>query len=296
MKSPLYPFKSNHIKLNGIRYHYVDEGQGEAVLMIHGNPTWSFYYRELIKALSPHYRVIAPDHIGCGLSDKPDDDHYDYTLKSRVSDLDNLISNIGLEKITLIVHDWGGMIGMAWATKHPSKIARIVVLNTSAFPLPKKKSFPFTLSLARTPLIGSFLIRGLNAFVVGANHFCVTRKKMPPAIADGYCKPYTSWANRIAVHRFVEDIPLYPNDRAYPILQETAGSLKYLSKKPMLICWGMQDFVFDHHFLDEWIDRFPHAKVYRFADCGHYILEDASDEIIPIILKFLKSHPQETNK
>ena len=130
----LYPFTSHYIGVSGLKYHYIDEGQGEPIVMVHGNPTWSFYYRELIKALSGSYRCIASDHIGCGLSDKPDVTDYDYRLRSRVDDLDKLSNTVTAgEKITLVLHDWGGMIGMAYALRHPEKIARLVVMNTAAF-------------------------------------------------------------------------------------------------------------------------------------------------------------------
>jgi len=269
------------------RMHYVDEGQGEPVLMVHGNPSWSFYYRDLIAELASTHRVIAPDHIGCGRSDKPNDDQYDYTLSSRLSDLGTLVDTLDLRDITLVVHDWGGMIGMAWAAQHADRIARLVVMNTAAFPLPVSKTFPTSLRLARTPWIGALLVRGANAFSRGAIRYCVTRRPMSKAVAAGYLEPYDSWSHRIAVHRFVQDIPLEESDRAYPIVQATGEALVHLADKPMLICWGLKDFVFDRHSLDEWVRRFPGAEVRRFEDCGHYILEDAGEEIIPLIREFL---------
>ncbi len=146
--SGLYPFTPHYIEIGGRsaatgassgaghRMHYVDEGQGDPVLMVHGNPSWSFYYRDLISALRASHRVIAPDHIGCGRSDKPNDDRYDYTLSTRVADLGTLIDSLDLRAITLVVHDWGGMIGMAWAVQNRDRIARLVVMNSAAFPLP----------------------------------------------------------------------------------------------------------------------------------------------------------------
>ena len=271
----------------GHRMHYVDEGQGDPVLMVHGNPTWSFYYRNLIGQLSPSHRVIAPDHIGCGRSDKPNDRHYHYTLSSRVADLGTLVESLDLRDITLVVHDWGGMIGMAWAAQHPDRIARLGVMNTAAFPLPADKAFPASLTLARTPGIGALLVRGANAFSRGAVRYCVTRRPMSKAVAAGYLEPYDSWAHRIAVHRFVQDIPLRESDLAYPIVKETGESLIRLADKPMLICWGLKDFVFGRQFLDEWVRRFPTAVVHRFEDSGHYVLEDAGEEIIPLVRKFI---------
>jgi pimeloyl-ACP methyl ester carboxylesterase len=287
--SGLYPFAPHYIEVGGHRMHYVDEGQGDPVLMAHGNPSWSFFYRDLIGALKSSHRVIAPDHIGCGHSDKPNDDHYDYTLSTRVADFGILVDSLDLRDITLVVHDWGGMIGMAWAAQHPDRIARLVVMNTAAFPLPATMNLPAPLTLARTPGIGALLVRGANAFSRGAVRYCVTRRPMSKAVATGYLEPYDTWAHRIAVHRFVQDIPLEEDDLAYPIVRETADTLIRLADKPMLICWGLKDFVFGREFLEEWIRRFPSAEAHRFEDCGHYVLEDAVEEIIPLIREFVDS-------
>ncbi len=298
MSGGLYPFAPHYLDLgsstdggSGHRMHYVDEGQGDPVLMVHGNPSWSFYYRDLISELKSNHRVIAPDHIGCGRSDKPNDDHYQYTLSTRVQDLGTLIDSLNLQDLTLVVHDWGGMIGMAWAALNPDRIARLVIMNTAAFPLPSDKTFPLPLMLARTPGIGALMVRGANAFSRGAVRYCVTRRPMTEEVAAGYLEPYDSWAHRIAVHRFVQDIPLEENDRAYPIMKETGDALVRLANKPMLICWGLKDFVFGQQFLDEWVRRFPNAEVRRFEDSGHYILEDAGEEIIPLVRAFVDGPP-----
>lgn len=287
----LYPFNGKFIPLkNGARMHYLDEGKGDPVVMLHGNPTWSFYYRNLALALRDDNRVIVPDHIGCGLSDKPGDDRYEYTLKSRVDDIEFLLDNLEIiGNITLVVHDWGGMIGMAYAVRRPERIKKIVILNTGAFFLPEGKSFPPALRLVRT-LLGAALVRGLNAFARGAAWVGCKRHRMGKELRDAYSAPYNNWANRIATLRFVEDIPLNPGDRAYKIADETQEKLSSLSALPMLICWGMKDFVFDRHFLEEWERRFPNAQVHSFPDCGHYILEDAQREIIPLVKSFIENH------
>ncbi|OGS10805.1 MAG: alpha/beta hydrolase [Elusimicrobia bacterium RIFOXYA2_FULL_58_8] len=286
----LYPFTGKTIALNsGLKMHYLDEGSGQPVVMIHGNPSWSFYYRKLALALRGGSRVIAPDHIGCGLSDKPGDESYDYTLKSRVDDLEFLLDSLGLkENITLVVHDWGGMIGMTYAVHHPERIKKLVILNTGAFFLPEGKAFPAALRLCRTPF-GAILIRGLNAFARGAAWVGCKRKRMNGELRRAYAAPYNSWANRIATLRFVEDIPLSPGDKAYPVVEETQSRLETLRAVPMLICWGLKDFIFDRHFLEEWRRRFPDAKKHSFPDCGHYILEDAHEEVIPLIKSFIEN-------
>ena len=130
----LYPFTSHYRKINGFHYHYLDEGDGEPVVMVHGNPTWSFYFRELVKNLSPRYRVIVPDHIGCGLSEKPSPDRYPYRLQNRIDDLETLLEKLDIsESVTYIVHDWGGAIGLAVALKRLKSVRRTIILNTAAF-------------------------------------------------------------------------------------------------------------------------------------------------------------------
>ena len=284
----LYPFNGRYLDLGGVRMHYLDEGRGEPVVMVHGNPTWSFYYRNLVLALRDTHRCIVPDHIGCGLSDKPSDDSYDYTLQRRVDDLDKLIQTVVPEgRINLVVHDWGGMIGMTWASRYPDRIARLAILNTAAFRLPTSKRFPWALALCRVPLFGAMMLRGFNAFSLAASFTCCRRHPMNRRLRHAYRAPYNSWSNRIAILRFVEDIPLRPQDRAYNIVKQVEDGLDRFCRVPMLIGWGMRDFVFDSHFLDEWVRHFPDAEVHRYGDAGHYVLEDAAEELIPAIRDFL---------
>ena len=291
----LYPFRSRFLDIDGLRYHYLDEhtgdGPGEPVVMVHGNPTWSFYYRELIKALRPDYRCIAPDHIGCGLSDKPGDDRYDYRLQSRVDDLAALMDHLGVkENVTLVVHDWGGMIGLAWALRNPEAISRIVILNTSGFFMPKSKRLPWRLRILHgRSALASFAVRRLNLFSRSAM-FMATAKGLPRDVRAGLLAPHDSWQNRIATQRFVQDIPLRPRHPSYALTEWVDENLHRLSGVPTLICWGMRDFVFDHHFLSEWRRRFPDAEVHSFADSGHFVLEDACEEIMPLAQEFLRQH------
>jgi haloalkane dehalogenase len=292
----LYPFEPHFLEIAGSRLHYLDEGSGAPVVMLHGNPTWSFYYRDLVKALRSEYRTVVPDHIGCGLSDKPGDDRYEYTLDRRVDDLRALLDHLGLTAdLTLVLHDWGGMIGMAYASRHPERIKRLVVLNTAAFLLPSGRRLPFSLWLSRNTSLGSLLVRGLNAFSRGAVRFCVTRP-LPASVRAGYLAPYDSRANRIAVLRFVQDIPLAAGDRAYATVHAVQEGLYRFRGVPMLICWGGRDFVFNDAFLAEWRRRFPDAEVHHFADAGHFVLEDAGAEIIPLVRDFLRRHPLTTNR
>ena len=295
MNEQQYPFTghffqlaTSHQPLATLSLHYLDEGSGPPVVMVHGNPTWSFYYRNVVLALRGSYRTIVPDHIGCGKSDKPDDTKYSYTLAQRADDLEAFLDHLGIVKdITLIVHDWGGMIGMTYATRHPERIRRIVVLNTGAFHLPRSKPCPWSLWFCRNPLVGPILVRGFNAFCRAATHMCAKRRPLPAEVRKAYLDPYDSWANRIAILRFVQDIPLRPGDPSYDLVTTVQDGLAKLRGIPMLICWGDLDFVFDRHFLAEWRQRFPDAEVHQYADAGHYVLEDAGEEIVPMIQQWL---------
>ncbi len=287
LDTSLYPFVNKYAPIGGHQYHYVDEGEGPPVVMIHGNPTWSFYYRNLITALKPRYRVIAPDHIGMGLSSKPDDTSYVYTASQRLKDLEEFIDYLQLDRFTLVGHDWGGLIGTGYAALNPERIAGMVMLNTAGFIWPVNKRLPLALSLARFPLLSALFIRGLNAFVLGAIMLGMTRQRMSTEVARGYIYPYQSWNERRSVHRFIQDIPVRPDDPGYDLGTLMEGRLKLLRDHPLFLGWGMKDFVFCGKILDEWIRHFPQAEVHRIPDGGHYILEDAADVLIPRIKTFL---------
>lgn len=285
----LYPFESNWLNIAGNNLHYLDEGPPDApiVLMLHGNPTWSFYYRNLVLALRDRFRCIVPDHIGCGLSDKPSANEYPYTLARRISDLNALIEHIQPESpMHLIVHDWGGMIGFGWASERPEQIASMTIANTAAFPLPSEKKLPAALWLVRNTGIGALLVQGLNAFS-GMAARVAFKKPVSSEVRKAYTGPYDSWDNRIATLRFVQDIPLSPKDPGYNIIANTEARLADFSDKPCLMLWGEKDFVFDLHFLKKWKQIFPQAKVLSYPDCGHYVIEDAGQPLIQAVSDFL---------
>jgi len=287
-----YPFTGKRLDVGGAELHYLDEGRGAPVVMVHGNPTWSFYYRRLVQAFSPTHRCLVPDHVGCGLSDKPSDDVYRYTLDRRVDDLEKLLEHAGITRdVTLVLHDWGGMIGLAWATRHPERVARLVLLNTAGFSLPTGRSLPWQIGVIRHLPLG-LAVRGLNAFSRGAIWTCST---VPGALTEtarrGLVGPYDSWASRIAVHRFVQDIPLREGDPAWATVQGVSERLSQWNEKPVLVCWGAKDFVFDDSFLAEWRRRLPKAEVHYFPDAGHYVLEDAHERIVPLVRDFFRRHP-----
>lgn len=279
----LYPFASQWFDLHGLRYHYVDEGQGEPLVMLHGNPTWSFYYRHLIAAFRDRYRVIVPDHIGMGLSDKPQ--RYPYRLEQHIHNVETLIEYLGLRRITLVMHDWGGLIGMGYATRHPERVRRLVVLNTVAFWA--RECLPLRLRLCRIPLISELLIRRFNLFARIALRVAVRHpERLTPDVRTGYLAPYDSYAHRIGTVRFVEDIPTSAAHPTYAVIQAIEQALPTFIHHPMLIVWGAHDPVFTTKVLAMWQQRFPQAMVKRLEDAGHYVVEDAHERIVPWMNEF----------
>lgn len=284
----LYPYESNYFKINGRNMHYIDKGKGKPVLMVHGNPTWSFYFRGVVDKLSPNYRTIVPDHIGCGFSDKPNAKEYNYTLRNRISDLTEFIEHLNLkEKIILIVHDWGGMIGLAWALNNLSKIEKIVITNTFGFLKPENKKFPLRLALIKyfTPFAIPAIL-GFNLFSFAALYIAA-KTTLSKEVKKGLTAPYNSWKNRIATLKFVQDIPLNQNDESYNIVKNVDENLYKIRDFPILFLWGLKDFVFDKDVLKEWKKRIPDAQYHIFKNSGHYIFEDKPDETMLLIEKFI---------
>lgn len=284
----LYPFESRFLALDKLalgkaRMHYLDEGQGSPLLFVHGNPTWSFYWRNLILALRGQHRCVAVDHIGCGLSDKPQD--YNYTLAQRIDDLAQLVERLDLSNITLVAHDWGGAIGLGTLLSLRERFSRIVLFNTAAFPPP---FVPWRIAACRLPILGTPAVRGLNAFARAALTMAVEKHdRMTPDIRAGLLAPYDNWYNRVAIDRFVRDIPYSPHHPTWSVLMEIENGLASLATMPTCLMWGMRDWCFRPECLDRLVSHWPNAAAHRFDDCGHYVVEDAHERIIPILQKFL---------
>ena len=277
-----YPFESHVFELATpgtapVRMHYVDEGQGERpMLLVHGNPTWSFAWRNLIKAFAPERRVLAIDHVGCGFSDKPQE--YPYRLGQHIENLCQFIRVLDLQRITLGVHDWGGAIGLGAAVRMPDRIERLIVCNTAAF---RSRRMPFRIAVCRWPLVGPLAVRGLNGFARAALRMAVEKpERMTPAVKAGYLAPYDSGQNRVAIQRFVEDIPMSPTHPSYADLLALEDALPRLKDKPMLLLWGERDWCFTPQFRQEFERRFPTAESFPIADAGHYVFEDAHERMI----------------
>ncbi len=283
-----FPFESRWQTLSsGNKLHYVDVGNGVPAVMLHGNPTWCYMYRDLIQSLADNgHRAIAFDHLGCGLSDKPK--NTPYHLQGHLDNMTEFIDAVlpNGEPFDLIVHDWGGPIGFAYAERHPERIMRIVLMNTVAW---MSRQFPKSIYLTKCPWLGAFLVRHMNVLI----HVALKKmpvRPLPSEVAAAYRLPYGNYHDRITVQRFPQDIPLGPSHPSYNLFKKLEENLHTLSNHPMLALWGMRDFCFPPAFLHEWQARFPNLKVQTFDNASHFLLEDAPQEVIPTIVDFLQSH------
>jgi haloalkane dehalogenase len=252
---------------------------------VHGNPTWSFYWRGLVTGLRDEHRVVAPDHLGCGLSDKPQD--WSYRLADHVENLSRLVLELDLRDITLGVHDWGGVIGLGVAVRHPERFRRLLIFNTAAF---RGKKLPLRLAVCRWPIFGPLAVRGLNAFCLAAT-FMATERGLKGIVRDGYLAPYGSWQDRIAVLRFVQDIPFETRHPSYSALVEIEEGLGKLADRPTLIVWGERDWVFTPAFREEFERRFPGARSIPLTDAGHLVVEDAPERVLEEVRGFIRQAP-----
>jgi pimeloyl-ACP methyl ester carboxylesterase len=285
----LYPFASHWADLPAGRMHNLDEGPqtpnnnaAPTLLFVHGNPTWSFHWRRLIAALSPDYRCVAPDHVGCGLSDRPPrllslDEHED--------NLCALVEQLELERITLIAQDWGGAIGLGAMQRMPERLASIALFNTGAFP---PRYIPWRIRACRIPVIGRFAVQGGNLFSLAALRMTLARRtSLEPAVRAGYLAPYDNWANRRGVYGFVNDIPRGPRHPTWRTLAAIERGLPAFADRPIALIWGMRDWCFRPDCLERFLEAWPQAEVHRLADVGHWVVEDAPDESQAIVEEFL---------
>ena len=277
----LYPFESRFYDINGHKYHYVDEGEGDPVVMVHGNPSWSFLYRDVIKGLRNKYRMVAPDHLGFGLSDKPTDFHY--RLETHIDNFEAFMLHLDLKNITLIVHDWGGPIGLGFASRHPERIKKLVISNTAAF---ASNNIPWRIAAGKIPWLGRKMIVNFNLFLKSALTMTV-EKPLPQEVKDAYLMPFQNKESRIGIARFVEDIPMGPLHPSFEVLLGVEHSLWMFRKTPVAIMWGMKDWCFSPKFYDRWLDIYPHAELLPLKNAGHWLYEDAIEDILPFLQHFL---------
>jgi haloalkane dehalogenase len=282
-----YPFRSHWLELEQGAYHYVDVGPrvAETVLFVHGNPTWSFLWRHALRALRARWRVIAIDHMGCGLSDQPA--AFGYRLVDHQRNLAQFIERLDLHRINLVVHDWGGPIGLGVAARAPERFARIVAMNTAAFPGGR---LPWRIAVCRWPMLGPLFVRGGNGFARAAQLMALReRRRIGPMARIGYLAPYGSWTERVAIQRFVEDIPRSPAHPSWNDLCDVERGLERLAHLPWLLLWGERDWCFTGAFRREFERRLPRAQSRSCAQAGHWVMEDAREEVIQALAEFFRS-------
>lgn len=283
--SSLFPYQSAQMEVGGHSLSYVDEGSGpETLLCVHGNPTWSFYYRGVIEAFAPTHRVVAVDHLGCGRSDKPTKRQFSYRFADHRDNLVELIERLDLQRVTLIAHDWGGAIGVSSVLRVKERFERIALLNTGAF---VPSFIPLRIAACRIPFLGTLAVRGLNLFALAALSMAMSRQNLTAAVKRELISPYDSWANRVAIDAFVKDIPMRASHPTYRELQELGDNLGTLSDLPSLLVWGMKDWCFRPECLRRFQSEWPNAEVVEIQDAGHYVIEDAPEETLNAIRQFL---------
>lgn len=267
----LYPFVSRFIERSGERMHYIDEGSGEVLLFVHGTPSWSFEWRAQVQALSQHYRCIALDHLGFGLSDKPQ--HAAYKPEDHARRLVQLIRVLDLRAITLVVHDFGGSIGVGAALAEPERFVRLVVLNTWLWSMAEHKAVQRVSSFVRS-IFGRFLYRFLNFSprVILPAAFAV-RKRLSRRVHRHYLAPFPSWRERTAP--WVLGCELAGSAEFYARLWRERDKWPPLSA----VIWGTRDPVLDSGLLAQLEAAFPDAVVTRLADAGHFPQEEAPEAV-----------------
>jgi haloalkane dehalogenase len=286
----LFPYASHDFAVGDFRLRYIDEGGGEkdrVILCVHGNPTWSFYYRRVVERFSPTHRVIAVDHLGCGRSDKPAREQFAYTLAAHRDNLVALIDSLDLQNVTLLAHDWGGAIGLSSVVARRDRFNGIMLLNTAAFPPPY---VPWRIAACRTPVIGTAAVRGVNAFAKAAVTMAMNRNRLSDEVAEGLLAPYDNWTDRVAIDAFVRDIPMSKKHPTHQSLTDLESALPSLADLPSLLVWGMMDWCFRPECLRRFESVWPDATTVEIADAGHYVIEDAPDETLAAIEQFLASN------
>ncbi|MDR2577012.1 MAG: alpha/beta fold hydrolase [Puniceicoccales bacterium] len=268
----IFPYKSRFIRLtSGARLHYIDEGENNLTLFLHDIPFWSFYFRRLVDNLRNHFRCLAPDYIGFGLSDKPP--NADYSLHSMTNDAIELLTQLKVGKFNLVLHGWGAVPGMVIATRWPERTNRIVILNGSCFP---ENGGPF----APNPFLGGFF----GTWLVNCMNTPIRRAALStgcdaPSYA-GYLFPYRSWSSRMPTRIFFENLPNYGEGGSEEQwLRAIAEKIFILSHKKIAMFWGTRDKVFSEDVLEKWKKEFEEMKVTEFHGGGHHTLEEEFDTV-----------------
>jgi pimeloyl-ACP methyl ester carboxylesterase len=276
------------VETDGVRLHVVDEGSGEPVVMLHGNPTSSHLWRNFVAPLvEAGYRAVAPDQLGFGRSDKPSDWRA-YSYAGHVRHFGAVMDELELDGVTLVLHDWGGPIGLAWAVEQPERVRRLVLLNTVGWPPPLGRRPSLGYRVLAAPLLGDLLVRGAHAVVRYALLRRLVTRPIPEADRASYLTAQPTWASRAGILAAIRhSVEVVRGGAARDELERVGARLERLTDKPALIVWGMRDPILKPSLLRRWRQRFPHAEVHELADASHFLQEDAHERIVPLLLDFL---------
>lgn len=274
-----YPFTSNYVDINGNKLHYIDEGKGETILFVHGTPSWSFDFRAVIKKLKSEYRCIAIDHIGFGLSDKPE--HYDYSTRNHSKTLEKFVFGKQLENITLVVHDFGGPIGLNFAIQHPEKVKNLVILNSWLWSSKTDPDFVKLSKILKSPFL-PFLYRYLNFSPKIILPKSFGNNKISKKTLTQYTKPFADKTQRNGALAFARSLL---NDQDW--FEELWSKRPAISSKPTLFIWGMKDPVIKPHYLKKFQSGFTNSNTVKLESSGHFPQEEQPEIVTKSILRFL---------
>lgn len=276
-----YPFRSNYLNVNSHKLHYIDEGEGEVVLFVHGTPSWSFDYRNVIKPLSKSFRCIAIDHIGFGLSAKPE--HYDYSTQNHSATLESFVLHMNLRDVTLVVHDFGGPIGLNFAIKNAERIKKLVVLNSWLWSSEGEPEYVKLRKVLKSPVL-PFLYRYLNfsaRFVLPSSF---GRRKLSATLLKQYTAPFADRTQRNGTLAFAKS--LLNDQQWFEELWQRRGAIV---SKPTLVIWGMSDPVISPKYLEKFMSGFSNSSGIKLHGCGHFPQEECADEVAQAVFGFLQN-------
>lgn len=281
-----FPFVPHYYNTNGFDMHFVDDGRGEPVVLVHGDPTWGYLYRNFIPALSQHHRCIVPDHMGMGKSGA-NSALYPYRLEHHIDNLEALLLHLDVQNITLVLHDWGGPVGLGFATRHPQRIKQLVLLNTWAFAPWPCGPLPRLLEIIRSTRGEKFVLDKngyVEAALVGTTFHTENLTKI---VTDAYLAPFPTPESRRALICWSRDIPVNETDYSFVEMKRIEQALPQFATLPILLIWGMKDPVLSEEVLSMWQYIYPHATTHTLEEASHFLQEDAPEQIVQWIKDFL---------